>query len=172
MTNQDFVYSEQEYKTAGKMTLFADYFFGAQDDAIHFTLDAEDATGMDIPEVTFNTNIPVQRNYLTTVMGPVLTDAANVTVEIKDAFDGTHNVDVVEASNASDLQEAIDVAAEGKETHIVLSGDINLNDLLTRAESNPYGLLIPAGKSIVLDLNGCTISGVDTTEKSYGLIKS
>ena len=175
----DFKYTnEVDYKTNGKMTLFADYFFGAKDDAIHFELDAEDATGMDIPEVFFNTNIPVQRNYLTTVMGPVLTDAANVTVKIEDAFDGTHNVDVVEASNASDLQEAIDVAAEGKETHIVLGGNINLNDLLnagtlsTRAENNSYGLLIPAGKSIVLDLNGCTISGVDTTEKSYGLIKN
>ncbi len=178
LTHQDFVYSEQEYKNAGKMTLFADYFFGAKDDAIHFELVAEDATEMDIPKVVFNTNIPVQRNYLTTVMGPVLTDAANVTVEIKDAFDGTHNVDVVEASNASDLQEAIDVAAADKETHIVLGGDINLNDLLnadtlsTRAENNSYGLLIPAGKSIVLDLNGCTLSGVDTTEKSYGLIKN
>ena len=179
-TEEDYVYvyTEQEYKDAGKMTLFADYLFGTEDGAIHFTLDAEDETKMDIPTVVFNTNIPVQRNYLTTVMGPVLTDAANVTVKIEDAFDGTHNVDVVEASNASDLQEAIDVAAAGKETHIVLGGDINLNDLLnagtlsTRAENNSYGLLIPAGKSIVLDLNGCTLKGVDTTEKSYGLIRN
>ena len=86
----DFKYTnESDYKTNGKMTLFADYFFGAEDDAIHFTLDAADATGMDIPTVVFNTNIPVQCNYLTTVMGPVLTDAANVTVEIKDAFAGS-----------------------------------------------------------------------------------
>lgn len=167
----DFKYTnEADYKTNGKMTLFADYFFGAKDDAIHFELDAKDATGMDIPEVFFNTNIPVQRNYLTTVMGPVLTDAANVTVKIEGAFDGTHNVDVVEASNASDLQEAIDVAADGKETHIVLGGDIDLNDLLTRAESNPYGLLIPAGKKLVLDLNGKRVYQTKACSDHYSMI--
>ncbi|MBO7186082.1 MAG: FimB/Mfa2 family fimbrial subunit [Alistipes sp.] len=173
----DFKYTnEVDYKTNGKMTLFADYFFGAKDDAIHFTLDATDATGMDIPEVYFNTNIPVQRNYLTTVMGPVLTDAANVTVRIEDTFAGTHNVDVVEASNASDLQEAIDGAAAGKETHIVLGGNINLNDLLsagilsTRAAEPAYGLVIPAGKEVTLNLNGKTLFQEKACSDHYSMI--
>ncbi|MBR4046086.1 MAG: hypothetical protein IKK05_04190, partial [Alistipes sp.] len=70
----------------GEMTLFADYFFGAEDNRVMFTLDVTDNTGQAIPTVTFNTNIPVERNYLTTIYGPILTDANNVTVTINDAF--------------------------------------------------------------------------------------
>ena len=70
----------------GEMTLFADYFFGAEDNRVMFTLDVTDNTNQAIPTVTFNTNIPVERNYLTTIYGPILTDANNVTVTINDAF--------------------------------------------------------------------------------------
>ena len=70
----------------GEMTLFADYFFGAEDNRVMFTLDVTDDTDQAIPTVTFNTNIPVKRNHLTTIYGPILTDANNVTVTINDAF--------------------------------------------------------------------------------------
>ncbi|MBR4027998.1 MAG: hypothetical protein IKJ08_00240 [Alistipes sp.] len=75
----------------GEMTLFADYFFGAEDNRVMFTLDVTDNTGQAIPTVTFNTNIPVKRNYLTTIYGPILTDANNVTVTINDAFANESN---------------------------------------------------------------------------------
>ena len=74
-----------EPTTEGEQTLFADYIFGAEGDVVMFTLDVEDAVAA-IPTVTFNTNIPVQRNHLTTIYGPVLTDANNISVEIEDAF--------------------------------------------------------------------------------------
>jgi len=70
----------------GEMTLFADYFFGAEDDKVLFTMDVVDSSNQTIPTIVFNTNIPVQRNYLTTVKGPILTDSNNITVTIDDAF--------------------------------------------------------------------------------------
>ena len=140
LTHQDFVYSEQEYKNAGKMTLFADYFFGAEDDAIHFTLDAADATGMDIPTVVFNTNIPVQCNYLTTVMGPVLTDAANVTVEIKDAFAGSE-IEIIEHSGY--INEPITLASG-----IYIFRDLNMN--LT----NDNAIIIEENANVTIDIVG------------------
>ena len=156
LTNLDYVYVEQEYKDAGKMTLFADYFFGAEDDAIHFTLDATDATGMDIPEVYFNTNIPVQRNYLTTVMGPVLTDAANVTVKIEDAFENDgHFEDApyyqVAVSNGFELVKAL---YEGREI-IVLN-----NITVTAADVEAYLATTRTNTAInpVINLNGFTIT--------------
>lgn len=82
-------FAKMKYTTEpkdGKQTLFADYFFGAEDERVLFTLDIEDGTGMDIPTVVFNTNIPVKRNYLTTVQGPIMTDSNNITVHIEDAF--------------------------------------------------------------------------------------
>ena len=173
----DFKYTnESDYKDNGKMTLFADYFFGAQDDAIHFTLDVADETGMDIPPVQFNTNIPVQRNYLTTVMGPIITDSNNITVTIDNRFAGEELVEVKEASTAQELVEILDEmnTSEANETHIVLNGDIDLNDLLgastfsTRAASSA-SITIASGKEVVLDIKDYTITGTDNETGSFGL---
>ena len=87
--------SENEYAdewNAGKvkenLTLFADYYFAANEqEPISFTLDVKDNKGGVIPQVVFNTAIPIQRNYLTTVMGPVLTDSSNIKVTVEDAFE-------------------------------------------------------------------------------------
>lgn len=141
----------------GKQTLFADYLFGAEDDRVMFTLDVEDETGLDIPTVTFNTNIPVQRNYLTTVTGPILTDSNNITVTIEERFDGYHEVEYVKAATAQELADAIENAVEGKETHIVLESDIDIAELFaattsTRANTFKAAVTIPANKIISLDI--------------------
>ena len=137
----------------GKMTLYADYLFGAADNKVRFTMDVKDKTDFTIPQIVFNTDIPVQRNHLTTIYGPVLTDANNVTVTIDERFEEP-NIDVEwkEASTAQELQEAINNASADEETHIVLTGDINLDELVTRANDN-VTLTIPAGKSLTIDLN-------------------
>lgn len=138
----------------GQMTLFADYLFGTEEDVISFTLDVDDATEFTIPTVNFNTSIPVQRNHLTTIYGPVLTDANNVTVTIDSDFEQPDNdVEYKRAGTAAELQEAISSASADKETHIVLTGDINLDELVTRANDN-VTLTIPAGKSLSINLNG------------------
>ena len=85
------VYSEEKPNEKGVQTLFADYFFGAVDDRVMFTMDVKDNGGRDLPQVTFNTNIPVKRNMLTTVYGPVLTDSNNITVTIDPAFENGTN---------------------------------------------------------------------------------
>ncbi|MBR2428482.1 MAG: hypothetical protein IKB15_00685, partial [Alistipes sp.] len=85
------VYSGGLDAQAGVQTLFADYFFGAKDDRVMFTMDVKDNGGVALPTVTFNTNIPVQRNMLTTVYGPVLTDSNNITVTIDEAFKNGDN---------------------------------------------------------------------------------
>ena len=107
----------------GEMTLFADYIFGGEDDRVMFTLDVTDATNLPIPQVVFNTNIPVQRNYLTTIKGNVLTDANNITVTIEDNFDGEYtngsNVDTTES-----FSEALKAAEESVEATIDLTGDV------------------------------------------------
>ena len=88
-----------------KMTLFADYLFGAVDNTVKFSMDIEDATGYDIPTIQFNTNIPVERNHLTTIYGPILTDFNKVTVTIDEAFEGQYT-QTEENSFASALKDA------------------------------------------------------------------
>ena len=71
----------------GVKTLFADYFFAKEGDRVMFSMDVVFNDGSTLPTVMFNTNIPVDRNKLTTIYGPVLTDANNVTVKIESEFD-------------------------------------------------------------------------------------
>ena len=107
----------------GKMTLYADYLFGAADNKVRFTMDVEDETDFTIPQIVFNTDIPVQRNHLTTIYGPVLTDANNVTVTIDERFEGEYfngsDVDTTES-----FADALANAAESVEATIDLTGDV------------------------------------------------
>lgn len=74
---------------SGVMTLFADYLFAKHEArGINFVMDVLDANGQTIPQVVFNTEIPVQRNHLTTIAGSILTDFNKVEVTIKPEFDG------------------------------------------------------------------------------------
>lgn len=156
----------------GEMTLFADYYFAGENDRVMFDLDITDGTGYTIPTIKFNTNIPIQRNHLTTVKGYVLTDANNITVTIVDVFDQP-NIDV-EYKRAGTAQELVDIIEEinnsttDEETHIVLSGDIDLSQLITRAESS-NNVTIASGKEVVLDIQSYNISGTDNGTASFGL---
>ena len=69
------------------MTLFTDYILtGSEQTSIHFTINVFDKKGDLIKSTPFNTDIPVQRNFLTTVIGNVLTTATEVEVSIDDNF--------------------------------------------------------------------------------------
>ena len=153
------------------MTLFTDYILANESqEAIHFTMTVNDKAGQKIKTTEFYTDIPVQRNHLTTIIGNVLTTATEINVTIDDNFAGPENiVNAVEVYDAADLQEAINEATS--ETHIVLTGNIDLNDLvgLTRAEA-PATITVPNGKVVTIDLGGYTLTATDTTAKNYSAI--
>jgi hypothetical protein len=88
------VYTDEKPNELGKQTLFADYMFAMEGDRVKFTMDVEDNGGIELPQVVFSTDIPVNRNHLTTVYGPILTDANNITVTIDENFAGNINVNV------------------------------------------------------------------------------
>lgn len=71
-------------------TLFTDYLLAVEGEqtAVNFTMAVyEDATkARKIHEHDFNTQIPIQRNHLTTIIGDLLTTQANITIEIDDNF--------------------------------------------------------------------------------------
>ena len=79
-------------KTNESMILFTDYLFAKSEaEVINFTLDVFDQNGEPIKFNNFNTAIPAQRNYLTTISGNVLTDGNNVKVDVQDAFENAGN---------------------------------------------------------------------------------
>ena len=72
--------------TAGNRTLLVDYLIaGDAQQAVHFNV-AMLKGDAPIVEKDFTTNIPIQRNYLTTVLGNLLTVGGSVTIDIDEGF--------------------------------------------------------------------------------------
>ena len=168
-----------ETNTGAEYTLFTDYFF-AENDVVKFNFNVyeDEAKTKLIKSNAFNTDINVQRNYLTTIKGNILTDGNNFEVKIEDAF-AQPNIDV-EWKEASTAQELVNIIEEinnsttDDEIHISLNGNIDLNDLLgagtfsTRAATSA-SVTIAKGKEVVLDIKDYTITGTDNETASYGM---
>ena len=91
--NEGIVYTEgydalqNEKNRNTHMTLFTDYILAKDaQSTIHFDILVNDTDGVEIKYTSFNTEIPVQRNHLTTIIGNVLTTATEVEVTINDNF--------------------------------------------------------------------------------------
>ena len=119
-------------------------------------------------------NVPVKPNYRTNIIGNLLTSKTDYTIELDKTWGELPPVEVV--TNASGLQQAIDDIPAGGEGEIVLDGDINLNELfaeLTKSTAADVTFLtVPADKEVVLNLNGYSLTGVDQTQKNFGLIQN
>ena len=90
------------------MTLMADYILAKNEqEPIHFEIFAYDKDGGLIKHTSFDTDIPVQRNYLTTVIGNVLTTATHIEVSIDDNFAGNHYFNLWDGKSAT-MPEYVD----------------------------------------------------------------
>ena len=164
----DAAYKYEGEPKNGEQTLFADYIFGAEGDVVMFTLDVVDAVAA-IPTVTFNTNIPVQRNHLTTIYGPVLTDANNISVEIKDAFDEPENFITYPIEDANTLARVL--TSNEKHINATLGRDIDLpiSSLgQITGGSGEYKLGGEATETIDIDLNGHKLNITTTYWSNLG----
>ena len=157
-------------------TLFADYIFVPEDGTIQFSMDVKTDDNASIKATSFTTPIAVEKNKLTTIKGAVLTEGGDVTIKIENGLGELETINLVDT--ATTLQEIINNTPDGESANITLGGDIDLNDLLTagtlstRAAEPTYGLIIPAGKSVVLDLKGFTISQSKTQTAAYSMIEN
>ena len=107
-------------------TLSTDYILATNtQNPIHFDITVYDQNGDEIKKTEFNTDIPVQRNYLTTIIGNVLTTATEVNVSIDDNFYGEYNVNYVGVASARELQEALNNVKAGETNVINFEADIN-----------------------------------------------
>ncbi|MBO5890607.1 MAG: hypothetical protein J6Q28_04165, partial [Alistipes sp.] len=69
------------------MTIFTDYILATDaQHTINFNMLVNDEDGVEIKATAFSTEIPVQRNHLTTIIGNVLTTATEIEVTINDNF--------------------------------------------------------------------------------------
>lgn len=84
----DQYYGATMYEGNEALTLFATYILGNEwQEAVNFRLDTFEEDGSLIKSLDFNTEIPYQRNHLTTLVGNLLTNEADLFVRIDDNFD-------------------------------------------------------------------------------------
>ena len=122
-------------------------------------------------------NVPVKANHRTNIIGNLITSTSDYTVTLSATWPAEEtNVQVVSVSTAAGLQEAIDDIPAGTEGNITLTDDIDLSALAsmisTKAGAPTYGLIIPADKSLVLDLNGNTLAQTVNCTASYSMIEN
>ena len=119
-------------------------------------------------------NVPVKPNYRTNIIGNLITSKTEYEITLDNTWGENAPVEVV--TTVATLKQAIDNIPDGGEGEIVLDGNINLNDLfaeLTKSASQDVTFLtIPTGKEVVLNLNGYSLTGVDQTQKNFGLIQN
>lgn len=124
-------------------------------------------------------SVPVKPNFKTNIIGNLITATDNYQVALGAWGTEETNVEVVAVSTAQDLQEAINEIQNGAEGNIILEGNIDLGalaGLISTKAGEPvaptYGLLIPAGKTLVLDLNGNTLSQTVNQTGAYSMIQN
>ena len=171
-------YNTDEYKVTNAnnetrntyMTLFTDYILAEdKQTAIHFTMEVFDETGAPIKKTNFNTDIPVQRNHLTTIIGNVLTTATEINVTINDNFAARHDVNMAEIETAADLAAAL--TANEENIYVILGNDIDLPISSLGQQTGGSGEYKLGGentKNITIDLNGFKLNITTTYWSGIG----
>ena len=152
-------------------TLTVDYLMTDATDqtSIHFLFDANDGT-TDITSYDFSTDIPIKRNYLTTIIGNLLTTAAAINVWIDEDFDGEYTIPTGEVATYEELQLALalgveeitltdDIDTEGEELYIYsTTSTINLNNNTLTTQNIYYYSDDSSEEGPTLTINGGTSS--------------
>ena len=135
------------------------YYIFAADGSTSYAMDVttydKNGTQMGVRNLS---QIPVQKNKLTTVIGNFYTNSSTLEVIVEDPFDQPENEIDLEAA-----EKMKDALAQGGT--FTLSCDIDITE--------QSGIQVPAGVTSILDLNGYTISATNGNSgniKVYGAL--
>ena len=132
-------YGEYTNETDAARTIFVDYLpgkFDGSESMVPFTVTVKFVGGKTYTR-DFNQDIPVKRNYLTTLKGRLFTIDSDLTLTIEEGFEGE-----TQSNFANDLEW---VAANG--------GTVNLTEDITLTEA------LNVTKDMVINLAGKTLTG-------------
>lgn len=114
------VYADE---TGADRTIFVDYIpANTGDQMMPFTVKVTFANGKTYTR-EFRQDIPVRRNWLTTLKGRLFTMDSELKLTIEENFDGETNIDYVLATTAAELKDALENAEEG--STILLQENVN-----------------------------------------------
>ena len=140
-------------------TLVVDYLLAedGEQSIIHFTIEATNS-GVSILSTDVSTNVPLQRNYLTSVTGSLLTVGLDVSVDITDDFSGELSDEEDEEDEILEVTVAEFLEAEDSETQ-----KYQLTGVVTSITSTTYGNLY-----LKDDTGSVYVYGVVSTDLGYG----
>ena len=149
--------------------LFTDYFF-AENDVVKFNLSVAMDDGKTVDR-SFTTDIHVKRNYLTTLIGDILTEGNNIVVNVEEGFENSSNTEdapyhQVAVTSGVGLIKAL---MQGREIIALNHITVTSADLVeaTRAAAAVYPVINLNGFTITIennnaealvDLNGGTLT--------------
>ena len=146
------------------------YVLAANEKSIH-DMDIDLYVGDKLINTLNVTNMPIQRNHRTNVIGNLLTSNEAFEVVIDADFEGKEygkidGQDYIKVNTVNDFYAAF---ADEECDIIILDSDIALNASASRSAVDPT-LTISNGKSLTIDLNGHTLSATSTQAgKSYNM---
>ena len=159
------------------MTLFTDYILAEDEQtAIHFTMTVKDGKE-DIKTTEFNTDIPVERNHLTTIIGNVLTTATEINVTIDDNFENYYEIETVFVSSAREFQEALDAYKNGQvilfdgniEGNVVINQKVGVHYLIEGNGYNYDGTIEINGDARQADPDSVTLRNINFKTAKEGI---
>ena len=160
------------------MTLFTDYILAEDEQtAIHFTMTVKDRDKETIKTTEFNTDIPVQRNHLTTVIGNVLTTATEINVTIDDNFENYYEIETVFVSSAREFQLALDAYKNGQvilfdgniEGNVVINQKVDVHYLIEGNGYNYDGTIEINGDARQADPDSVTLRNINFKTAKEGI---
>ena len=149
---------DEDLENGNQQTLFADYLFVGAEQTLttKFHMLVTHAYGAKETEYSFVNDAPIVRNQLTTVIGPILTDANNVKVVVKDEFATKETIEVVKVSTAAELNDAL---ANPEVGMVVMQNDIETEGFVFAAPAPTSRAAVTyAGRDVIIDGNGNTLT--------------
>ena len=153
-----YVIAEYTDEEDASRTIFSDYFFAENGDIVKFEMTVYDTNGQEIVTRVFNTDINVNRNYLTTIKGNILTDGNDINVEVKPGFGGTENPDINYnvITTGSELIKAIENGGSYLVGNDIYVSAPAASTLATRADAEKHAIINFNGRDVVVENKGTT----------------
>ena len=149
------------------MTLFTTYLYASTDHTnINFRMSTFDTKDRLIKANDFNTEIPICRNCLTTIVGDVLTTSANITIKIDDNFVEEHvikGVDGLFDSVPVETLAAPEVKAEVEGNVVTLTWTAVDN-------AAQYGITVGTEMPVFVEGTTYTFTGEYETEYTFNVV--
>lgn len=149
------------------MTLFTTYLYASTDHTnINFRMSTFDTKDRLIKANDFNTEIPICRNCLTTIVGDVLTTSANITIKIDDNFVEEH---VIKGEDGLFDSVPVETLA-APEVEAEVEGNVVTLTWTAVDNAAQYGITVGTEMPVFVEGTTYTFTGEYETEYTFNVV--